>query len=470
MTADQADLAAIYHRSRRDPVWFVENVLHLGTWSAQRDILESVRDHQRTTVATMNGVGKSKAIGGMLIPWYLTCFENSRIIATSPTKRQLGHMWIEFGRSRKSSEIPWPAGGKESPYFEYKLSDEWFFQGYTTSSTEPDKFAGHHEENILFIVEEASGVNEAIYEAIEGSLNTPGAKLIMVGNPLEIGGQFYRSVHGARSERESYNVIQIGRDDLPWATGEDCPPDVVAKLSSKAWCDQRLEVWGADDPRYEARVLGRYPRGGAWTVIPLQLVETAQGRTCEHGKPIVVSCDVARYGDDKTVICLRRGNHVRITDVISGQDTTATSDLIGAYGTAYGNRQGRCRIVVDDSGVGGGVVDQLRRQGYQVDAFNGAEAPIVEKDVDGFPTYPNRRSESWFSFRDAIGQLDLDPDPLLATELATPKYKSEGKGRMVEPKDKTKEILGRSPDRADAVLMAFAPSKDRTVTTQDARL
>jgi hypothetical protein len=116
------------------------------------------------------------------------------------------------------------------------------------------------------------------------------------------------------------------------------------------------------------------------------------------------------------------------------------------------NVQASCRVVVDDAGLGGGVTDRLREVGMKVEAFNGGS---TAHDPD---LYPNRRSEAWFSFAAHLPTLSLDPDAQLAADLVAPRYTLDSQGRrVVESKDTTKKRLGRSPDRADAILMAYAP-------------
>lgn len=118
----------------------------------------------------------------------------------------------------------------------------------------------------------------------------------------------------------------------------------------------------------------------------------------------------------------------------------------------------RVRVVIDDAGVGGGVVDRLREQApdwVEVEPFLGGQAPAA---ADRKTETPNRRSEAWFAFADQLPEIDLDPDEQLLADLVAPRYRLDSAGRrVVEPKAETKTRLGRSPDRADAVLMALAP-------------
>jgi len=249
-----------------------------------------------------------------------------------------------------------------------------------------------------------------------------------------------------------YETIHISAYDTPNFTGETVPAGTSSKLVSPSWAKEKLEQWGEDSPMYHVRVLGNFPTESDDQVVSLRGVEEAQKRDIELGDNIVIACDVARFGTDETVIAVRRGNNVRIHKTYTKKSLMETAGYIidtvrsvSDYGVA--------RIVIDDAGLGGGVTDRLRELGVSVEAFNGGSAPN-EPDL-----YPNRRSEAWFAFAEQLSSIDLDPDDQLAADLVAPKYALDSRGRrVVEPKDKTKQRLGRSPDRADAVLMAFAPA------------
>ena len=203
---------------------------------------------------------------------------------------------------------------------------------------------------------------------------------------------------------------------------------------------------------FQVRVLGDFPTTADDAVLGLAAVEAAQERELpEDDNPIVVSCDVARYGADETVIVIRKGGHARIHSAYHGKSLMETAGRI-MEAARVASEWGTPRIVVDDAGLGGGVTDRLREQGMTVEAFNSGST-AHDKEL-----YPNRRSEAWFHFAEMIDDIDLDPDDQLAADLVAAKYNVDSSGRRaVEAKDHTKKRLGRSPDRADAILMAYAP-------------
>lgn len=426
-----------------DPVTFCTNVLGFYPWSKQREILESVRDNQRTAVRSCHGSGKT-ATAARVVAWYLTAFPNSRVVTTAPTFSQVRDLlWSEIN----SAVMRAPEGLFPKPdTTRLTINNSWFAVGLSTDR--PERFQGHHAEHLLLVVDEASGVHEDIYEAAEGFLTSPGARVLLIGNPTQTTGTFYRAFH---SDRHLYHTIHISAFDTPNLTGEEVPDVARKSLVSPQWVEDRRMQWGDGSPLYDVRVLGNFPREAEDQVIGLQAVEDARQREVEPTRhPVIISCDVARYGSDETVIVVRRGDHVRIHKTYTSRSLMETVGHIIEACREYSTPG--MRVVVDDAGLGGGVTDRLREVGVKVDPFNGAQTANDSR------LYPNRRSEAWFAFAESIHNVDLDQDEQLSSDLVAPKYALDSAGRrVVEAKDKTKKRLGRSPDRADAVLMAFAP-------------
>jgi hypothetical protein len=373
-----------------------------------------------------------------------------------------------------------------------EFGEHWYAIGLSTN--QPENFQGYHSPHLLFVVDEASGVSQKIFEAGEGFLTSPGAKTLLIGNPTQVGGEFYSAFHSARA---LYNTIHVSAFATPSFTDEEVPDHVGRVLPSEQWVERMRVKYkvpkeherGVDadgkpvrlNPVYEVRVIGNFPSQGDRAVVPMYEVENAQKRDLRveeerraevEGRdpvaiptwPVVVSCDVARFGDDETVIAIRNGNRARIVDVANGRDTMATAGMI--LRTAAANHhpeRGKPVIVIDDDGIGGGVTDRLRELaseletgGYRVIVFHaGAAAAEENQDVGG---YPNARSEVWFEFaEDWLPLLDLDEDEDLLADLCAPEYAMNSKGqRVVEPKADTKKRLGRSPDRADAILLLYS--------------
>lgn len=441
-----------------DPVGFARDILNFHAWSKQAEIMEAVRDHDRTAVRAGHGPGKT-AVAGRVALWFLKTHLNSRVITTAPTWQQVEQqLWREIRAGIAGTDgtvFPPPSATK------LELGDQWFAIGLSTDT--PERFQGHHAKHLLLIVDEASGVDERIYEAAEGFLTAEGAKLLLLGNPTQIGGQFHRAF---TVERASWRTIHISTFDTPNFTGEPISADVARSLPRPDWPAEKAADWGEDSDAYRVRVLGEFPAGATNTVIGLAQVEAAQKRDLAADPArdlIVIGVDVARFGDDETVISTRIGPQIRLTKTLQGKAVTETAGAVLREVRKYS--PGAVRVVVDDPGVGGGVTDLLRETLHhqvdpiQVTAFNGGHQAFRPDD------HPNRRSEIWFAAADQLGELDLDPDEQLLGDLTAPRYSLDSRGRrVVEPKAQTKKRLRRSPDRADSVLLTLVPAGAGVVT------
>ena len=446
----------VLYAMQLQPLWFIDTFLGAFAWSKQREVIESVRDNQRTAVRSAHGLGKTR-LAAYAVLWFLNAYPNSKVITTAPTWNQVEkQLWREIRAVYNKAQVP--LGGKLLQT-ELSMDDEWFAMGLSTD--EPERFSGYHAENILVVFDEASGVSEEIYEAAEGYLTTHGGRMLLIGNPTQVSGQFYQAFH---RERALWKCIHISVFDSPNFTDEDVPDSVKARLTTPAWVEDKKVKWGEGTPMYDVRVLGNFPSQSDNTVFSLSSVETAQANEIKHMRmidPVVVACDVARFGSDETVISVRQGDRIRLAAIYVGKDTQDTAGRVIAQAKKYAQRtEFFPQIVIDDDGVGGGVTDAIRAQGFMVNPFRGGAKAIDSQE------YVNAKSELWFQAAERITECDLDDDEQLAADLTCVQYKFDSRGRrVIEPKADVKKRLGRSPDRADSVLLTFAPERGGDVET-----
>lgn len=456
-------------RVRTDPVFFIDQMLGRELWSKQREIAAAVAKYPRVAVRACHGPGKTFVAGAIAL-WFLRQPE-ARVVTTAPTWRQVKSLlWHEINQLHHNAAFPL---GGVCLQTELKMPDGRYAIGLSTKPEDPEAFQGHHAKNILLIYDEASGIEQPIFDAGEGYLTTAGAKLLMIGNPTQPSGEFYDAFH---RNRAAYHQIHISYADLPAFTGEKVSAAVADHLTGREWVEAQKRRYGENSPAYSVKVLGDFSEESDDTVFGLMGIENAQARNLEKkiapDDQRVIGCDVARFGSDKTVVSLREAMKVRVREVNSGHATTETTGAIVrlAKEVREETKYAPIRIVVDDVGVGGGVTDQVREklveerlagEGISVIAFNGGESAIEDDQ------YPNARSEAWFRVAEQIDELDLHPPSEdgenewgedLAADLLAPKYKLDSNGRrVVEPKDQTKKRLGHSPDHADSVLLTFVP-------------
>lgn len=436
-----------FERIQADPVGFARDVLGVELWSKQREIVEAVRDHDRVSVRSSHATGKTTTAAVAAL-WWLAGGPGSVVVSTSATDRQVKKiLWREIRRRYRQARVDVFRGAAVSDV-ELLLAEDWYAAGLSTD--EPENFAGFHAERVLVIVDEASGVDEAIFEAIEGVLAGGVAKLLLIGNPTRPGGQFFRSHRG---EAPLWRTVAVSAFDTPAFTGEPVSDEASKRLVTRRWVDGLRAKWGEGSALWSVRVLGEFPDVGDDGIIPVSAIVAAQARRLAVSvAPLRVSVDVARYGDDETVIVTQLGPRVRVAKTAKGQDLMRT---VGEVTLIARRLRTEMRvapvIVVDDAGVGGGVVDRLRQLGeFRVSAFNGASSSTD-------PDYANLRAQAFFALRDALPNLDLDGDELLRDDLSSPRYRFDRNNRLlVESKDEIKRRLGRSPDRGDAVAMLMA--------------
>jgi hypothetical protein len=313
-------------------------------------------------------------------------------------------------------------------------------------------------------MDEASGISEDIWDAVEGLLAGGDAHVLAISNPLRTSGSFYDAFH---SKRDEWHTITVSAYDTPAFTGEEVPRALRRNLVSRKWVE-RLERRNPGGNEVAVKVRGEFPSAADDTVVARVDLEHAQEQTIEPGLPLVIGVDVARFGSDKTVIAVREGHWIRVVKVTQGRDLMWTCGAVLDVARSLHQAKGRRpKIVVDDVGLGGGVTDRLREIGeFQIVAFNGGSKASSRDAV-------NRRSELWLRAGEVMPLLDLDPgDEELAADLLAPTFSFASDGaRMVERKSDTRKRLRRSPDRADACLLTLvvqppvAPGRARKLPT-----
>ncbi|MCH8222973.1 MAG: hypothetical protein IH868_06130 [Chloroflexi bacterium] len=449
------------------PEAFVEHELGGSLWSMQADILRAVRDHERVAVRSCNGSGKTYTAAYAVL-WWLMCFRNSLVITTAPTEHQVRDiMWREIRRAYRGHEDLIDGTLLRTSL---ELGDKHYANGLSTNA--PDRFQGFHQDNILFVVDEAPGVAEEIFEAIEGSMTSARARLLLLGNPTARSGTFYEAFHG---RRELWETIHISAFDTPnfqtegadfQAIDREAGELAVPGLVTPKWAADALVNWGETSPMYQVRVLGEFPSEGEDTLIPLRLIEAAVNREIVDLPPgesedtseeesavktrVEIGVDVARFGSDRTVICIRKGPRVLSLSSYQRQDTMATA---GAVAKAIADHEPGV-VRVDEIGIGAGVVDRLRELGLK--HVKGANVSARASNSEQFL---NARAEIFDGLRERFesGRISIPEDRELIGQLAALRYSFTSSGQMkLEGKDELRRRGLPSPDRADALALAFA--------------
>jgi hypothetical protein len=422
------------------PALFAEEALGAKPTDQQWQASKAIVEKKKVSIRSGHGTGKS-TFEAWCVLWFQTCYFPCKVPCTAPTSHQLTDvLWAEVAKWHRVLKERLPELGSE---FEWRserfqlVSDpqESFAVARTSRPENPEALQGFHSENLLFLIDEASGVPEQVFQVAEGALSTESSFVVMAANPTREDGYFYDSHHKMRSAWAC----------LHW-DGEESP------LVSKKYIEEMRLKYGVDSPIYQIRVKGNFATA-ADGVIPLHLCESAKSRQVEKtNAPVIWGLDVARFGDDSTALAKRQGNsQLEITKEWFGKDLMQTVGLLKNEYDA--SKVKPSHICVDVIGLGAGVVDRAKEIGLPVVGVNVSESP----SVDG--KYSRLRDELWFKGREWLEALDcrLCEDEALIGELTTPKYQILSNGKLkVESKDEMKRRGVASPNRADAWLMTFA--------------
>lgn len=452
-------------RYRDDPVGWVRDRLGEHLWSRQRQIAESVRDNRRTAVKSCHDAGKSHT-ASRLAAWWLDTHPPGEafVVSTAPTYAQVhAILWEEIRKTAKlAARRGEPLPGKVLLSDEWKLDDGTLVGwGRKPADTDEHGFQGIHRRYVLALLDEACGIPAQLWTAVEAITTNRDCRILAIGNPDDPATEFAKVC----APGSGWHTIRISAFDTPNFTDEQVPDDLRPLLLDPDWVEDKKRRWGVESPRYISKILGEFPDIGEDILITPAMIRAAQERELAPGPWGVLGVDVARFGSDRTVFCLRRGPVARIVGDYARQSTTETT---GRVVEALRNHLVD-EVRVDGVGVGAGVVDQLVEQGVDVlDMQSGAAAQDPEH-------FANARAEWWWAVRERFEQGDIDIDPAdedLAAQLGAIRYKYTARGQvLIESKDEMRKRLP-SPDRADALMLTAAapPPPEQIVEDDDAEV
>ena len=424
-----------------DPVRFVQEMLGATPFDYQTEFLRTLAaGERRISVKSGHGTGKSTTASWAML-WFLLLRYPCKVVVTAPTSSQLfDAMFAELKRwvNELPKELQELLNVKSDRVELVSAPAEAFISCRTARAETPEALAGVHSDNVLLIIDEASGVPEQVYEAAAGSMSGHNATTLMLSNPTRSSGTFF----------ESHNRMANSWWTRTWSC-KDSP------LVSHEFVDEMELRYGPESNAYRVRVLGEFPLSDDNTIIPYHLVEAAQNRdvVVSDEATVVWGLDVARFGSDATALCKRQGPIVTELRSWRGLDLMQTTGRIVAEYEALAPSKRPAEILVDSIGVGSGVVDRLQELGLPVRGVNVAESPSMGD------TYMNLRSELWFKCKAWLEDRSckLPKDDQLIAELTAIRYSFTSSGKMkAESKDEMRKRGLGSPDLADALCLTMA--------------
>ena len=425
----------------------------------QREVLRQVAAHMkknkeatayevvRMATASGRGIGKS-ALVSWLILWMLTTRIGSTTIVSANSEAQLRSItWAEITK--------WAALLINSHWFEIsatrvmpakwiaelverdlkKGTRYWSVEGRLWSEENPDSYAGvHNHDGVMVIFDEASGIPDPIWSVTAGFFteNTPNRFWFAFSNPRRNEGYFYECFNAKRNfwTTQSIDARQVEDTD-------------------KAVYEQIIEEYGADSPQARIEVYGQFPADGDDQFIPPSLVDEAASRPKykDETAPIVLGVDPARSGNDSTVIVARQGRDIVAIKRYKGEDTM---EIVGRVIDAIEEFR-PALVVLDEGGLGYGILDRLKEQRYKVRGVNfgwKSSKPAM---------WQNKRAEMWGDMRQWLRTASIPNERLLKSDLCSPQYKTNSSGAIALEAKKDMKARGlASPDAADALAVTFA--------------
>lgn len=447
---------------RSDPTLWAKDKLDRHLWSKQREIMESLITNRRTVVQSCHGAGKSNAAATAAAWWIDTHpMGDAFVVSTAPTYKQVHSiLWEEIRKAHRIGKLP----GKvlKSDVWQHDNGDEVGY-GRKPADQDTDGFQGLHRLYVLVILDEACGIPDQLWTAVEAITTNTDCRILAIGNPDDPNTEFAKNCRPG----SGWHTIRINAFDTPNFTDEPVPDMLRPLLVSQEWVEDARRRWGEDSPLYQSKVLGEFPETSEDTLIPSSWIIAAQKRVLEPEKPAQLGADVARFGSDRSIVYHRQGGHVRLyRDWAHAPTTETTGRIIQAI-----RDTAALQVNVDGVGVGGGVVDQLREEGHPVQDMQAGGKPADGK------RFVNARAEWYWLLRemfDPVNEaIDIDElDDELASQLGSIRFTYDSKGRIkIESKDDMRKRGMPSPDRADGLMLAYArpvmeahvaaPSKER---------
>lgn len=437
---------AVIARWREHPVTFVREVFGVEPDPWQIAALEAFPNNQRLAMKACKGPGKTAVLAWLAWNFLLTR-QHPKVAATSITADNLAdNLWPEMAKWQHRSPLlerlfTWTKTrivAKDHP-------ETWWMSARTwPKSADPQEqantLAGLHADYLLFILDESGGIPESVMVAAEAGLSSCiEGHIIQAGNPTHLTGPLYNA---CTRDRHKYCVQDI--------TGDPDDPMRSPRVSIE-WARDQIATYGADNPWVLVNVFGRFPPSSINSLIGPDEVRDAMRRELRAEQfgwaAKIIGVDVARFGDDASVLFPRQGLQAFNPKVARNVDSQQGAGLVAQ---AWGRWEADAVFVDGSGGFGAGWVDALRAMGRDPISVDFSGTPLDAR-------YHNKRAEMYHEAVQWIRRGGGLPDcPELLADLTQTTYMFRGDKLILEPKEEIKKRLGRSPDWGDAFALSFA--------------
>ena len=446
-----------------NPLWCARMVLDAELWKAQHDILAAIARHHRVAVKSCHASGKTFAIA-VAVLWWLLAHRDGIVVTTAPTWLQTEKViWGEIRKLLLRAQQRGLVNFPPSQRTELRLGPHNYAIGISTDDS--SRFQGFHSGHVLVVLDEAPGVRDEVYEAIEGIRAGGQVHVLAIGNPVVAAGPFYEAF---TDNRVGWRTFTISSFDTPNLRGlsleqlRQLPADLSEDdpifgyqprpyLVHRRWVYEKLWEWGEGSPLWQSRVLGSFPDQSQDALLSLRWLELA----CEpRAQPndeneLYAGIDVAEGGGDETVCVVRTGTgRIVATQAWRGHSRGQVINFLRRFGERLAG------INYDRAGVGAYFADDFEDFGF-IDV-NGINVGEASKFPDRFR---NLKAELYWALREQFesGSVSALQDQLTVSQLASIRFEINVRGQIeIESKQARRQRGAKSPDRAEALMLAFA--------------
>jgi len=437
---------------RHSPLLFVKDCIQVNPSSQQAELLAKFSKHKRISIRSGHGTGKD-ASAAWLILWFLTTRPYAKVVCTAPTARQLADiLWSEISKWLRRSILAEEYVIQKDKIYHKSSKEEWWARAVSTSvrasaEDQAETLAGFHGDHLLIVVDEASGVPDPVYVPLEGALTQEDNRVLLIGNMTKNTGYFY--------DTHFHPSISKVWTKFHWDSRK-------STNVSKSMIDYFVNKYGVDSNVFRIRVAGDPPLESETTLIPLAWAIQCVGNEIlvPEDEPLYLGVDVARYGEDTSVILPRRGLRIDPWEEFHGLNTIALADRALMTFSELEADGG----AVDEIGVGAGVIDYIHRKPDMARTWFGINVAMLSSDK---MKYHRLRDELWWMMRErclkaeysfpdkeieTVGGLKLNIGHELCNELAQPTYKFDENGALLVESKREMKMRGiPSPNIADAL-------------------
>lgn len=406
----------------------------------QKEIGQGLALHKRIAVAAGTGIGKS-AVAALLMQWFMVTHPHCKIPTTAPSGKQLRDiLWseLDFWLNRNSLKKLYV---RRKDLLHIHSFPEWYGVARTVPKDGKDlndTLAGFHAPYMLIICDEASGIPDPVFTALDGAMTQENSYIFLISNPVSTGGYYYDTITEPDGRGKDYKVFFFSSKDSP--------------LVDKNYELSIINRYGKDSPMYKSKVLGLpIAMHDTAIVAPETYDQVTKDNKLRFSGDICLGVDIGDKGEDPSVICHKQGKSIIKWDEEAINDTDYIVDKVDKVALGYARKGHKVTVVVDAIGVGAGAYSSLeKKKGYKTIGFMSSEKAFHKE------MFKNKKSEGYYHLSNDFENLHfpVPPPERLKKELANLRFTFDDGPINMEPKKKFRSRTGISSDYADALMLA----------------